>query len=172
MLISSEAALAFHCPRWGELPNIPLYMDQVILVLEESLSLFAEEKERIITPAMINNYVKQKLVPSPVAKRYGREQLASLMMICLLKKVLSMSETTALLAIITAERPLPEAYDMLCAELERDMALAFASPGAPIDLVIRSGAEACPAMGAAIAALTSKLLVQRFINENKNPAKN
>lgn len=86
MRITPEQASAFHCPRWEELPKLLLYMDQVILVLEETLSLFVEEKENVVTSTMINNYVKQKVILPPVQKKYGREQLAQLMVVCLLKR--------------------------------------------------------------------------------------
>lgn len=161
MIITNEAAANFHCPRWNELPGIPLYMDQVILVLENSLSLFTEGKERIITPAMINNYVKQKLVPSPASKRYGRDQVATLMIICLLKRVLSMNEMTELLSLMTKAKPLSDAYDMVCAELERDLLIAFGTGNVPGDIFTRDEVEgACPAADAAMAALTCKLLFE------------
>ena len=78
MRITPEQASAFHCPRWEELPKLLLYMDQVILVLEETLSLFVEEKENVVTSTMINNYVKHKVIPAPVKKKYEKEHLANL----------------------------------------------------------------------------------------------
>ena len=43
-------------PAWEELPAIPLYMDQVILYLGESLKLFQREEEAsLLTSSMINN---------------------------------------------------------------------------------------------------------------------
>ena len=67
---STMEVLNFHCPRWKELPEIDLYMDQVVSILEKYLSVFMEyEGEKIITPTMINNYVKQKVVDPPIKKR-------------------------------------------------------------------------------------------------------
>ena len=50
-----------HLPRWEELPDFDLYMDQVISLIERYLNILDDGKERIITSAMINNYVKLKL---------------------------------------------------------------------------------------------------------------
>ena len=89
----------FRLPVWDELPQIELYMDQVIVLLNEYLSYFVYEgnDEKLITAAMVNNYVKMKLVPAPVRKKYGRVHLAYLIMICTLKQSLRLSMLPALL---------------------------------------------------------------------------
>ena len=76
-------------PRYDQLPNVALYRDQVIEYVAlwmEPLSICVEQP--VITPSMINNYVKVGLVPAPVKKQYGREQIASLIAICIFKQVL------------------------------------------------------------------------------------
>jgi len=56
-----DALLAEKPPAWNQLPDIGLYMDQVTGYLERQLGpLFSSEKERGITPSMINNYAKQR----------------------------------------------------------------------------------------------------------------
>lgn len=55
-------------PAWEELPGIPLYMDQVILYLGESLELFQREGSSLLTSSMINNYVKTGLIPTRTRK--------------------------------------------------------------------------------------------------------
>lgn len=57
-------------PRYNQLPNVTLYRDQVIEYIElwmEPLSICVEQP--VITPSMINNYVKVGLVPAPVKKQ-------------------------------------------------------------------------------------------------------
>ena len=59
----SADILNFHCPRWHEFPDIDLYMDQLVTILEKNLIVFEQIwGEKIITSTMINNYVKQKVV--------------------------------------------------------------------------------------------------------------
>ena len=64
-MMTKEDFLKYRCPRWDEFPAIELYMDQVLSILENSLSGFSHG-ERTITSSMINNYVKQKIVKPPV----------------------------------------------------------------------------------------------------------
>lgn len=82
-----------HLPRYDELPSLELYMDQVIVLLNQYLRhfVFAASEDKLITPSMVNNYVKMKLLPAPVKKKYGRTHLACLIMICTLKQTLSIS---------------------------------------------------------------------------------
>ena len=78
---------------WDRMPEIELYMDQVITYMEKQLSFYRRnEQSKMLTPSMINNYVKDTLLPRPNRKKYSREHLASLMMICLLKPILSIPD--------------------------------------------------------------------------------
>jgi len=84
--------------KWEGLPDIDLYMDQVVTYLRRQLALFQDDSEAsLVTRSIINNYVKDGIVPRPVNKRYAREQLSSLMMACVLKRVLHMQQVKQLL---------------------------------------------------------------------------
>lgn len=74
---------------WERIPDFGLYMDQVITYIDRQYRELYEESERLFTPAMVNNYVKMGLVSRPVGKKYGRDQLAQLLMICVLKQAAS-----------------------------------------------------------------------------------
>ncbi len=76
-------------PLWEELPDIELYMDQVISIITKYFE--NPESDKIITPSMVNNYVKLGTIPAPVKKKYSREHLAYLFMVCTLKQTLDMS---------------------------------------------------------------------------------
>jgi len=83
---------AFDLPDWDELPQLDLYMDQVILLLKRYLApLGRSGEEKAITASIINNYVRMKVMPPPVKKRYSRVHLAYLIIICTLKQSLSIS---------------------------------------------------------------------------------
>lgn len=84
--------------KWESLPDIDLYMDQVVTYLRRQLALFQDDSEAsLVTRSIINNYVKDGIVPRPVNKRYAREQLTALMMACVLKRVLPMQQVKQLL---------------------------------------------------------------------------
>lgn len=82
----------FSLPEWDQLPALELYMDQVILLLRQYLApLHHGQEDKAITASIINNYVRMKIMPPPVKKKYSRVHLASLIMICVLKQSLSIS---------------------------------------------------------------------------------
>ena len=65
-----ERLINFRCPRWNELPDVELYMDQLVGYAERHLEpLNVGQEGRLITSSMINNYVKMKLVPAPIKKK-------------------------------------------------------------------------------------------------------
>ena len=96
---------------WEQLPDLDLYMDQVVRLMEKYLDLVHDTGgEKLLTPGMINNYVKGGALPRPVQKKYGREHLALLQLICLLKPVLPLSEVTKLTQDICADDRIAELY--------------------------------------------------------------
>lgn len=122
-----DEMLAYRCPRYDQLPAITLYNDQVTDALNYYLSPLWPGEDHLITAAMINNYVKQRLIAPPVKKRYDREQLARLYCICLLKHVFTISEIRSLMEIQSRTYPFPVAYDYFCVELEKALQAAFSS---------------------------------------------
>ena len=48
---------------WGDLPDIDLYMDQLISYMPRQLIRF--DDRNALTSAMVNNYIKDGLVPRP-----------------------------------------------------------------------------------------------------------
>ena len=94
-------SLRIALPEWAQLPDIGLYMDQVITLMERTFG--GELSEREITRSMVNNYVKVGLMKRPAGKRYDREHLAQLLMIAVLKQALSLEAIAQLLQLLCAE---------------------------------------------------------------------
>jgi hypothetical protein len=85
-------------PEWDALPDIGLYMDQVINYLERQIgSLFPPNKEGAITSSMINNYVKAHIIPRAQSKKYSQEHIALLLAAFVLKKALTTQDMGVLL---------------------------------------------------------------------------
>lgn len=89
-VVAEKYLKGFSLPSWEDFPNIDLYMDQVVVLLNEYLSIFLSSSDIQITSTMINNYVKLKTIPAPVKKRYSKIHLAYLVMVSTLKQTLSM----------------------------------------------------------------------------------
>ncbi len=115
-----EAALAHRLPRWEELPEIELYMDQVIAVMERYLSIYMPLSDgRIITPSIINNYVKLKVIPAPKAKKYSRTHLAYLIVICILKQTLSIKSISGMINLGLETADIKTLYNTFCDSYEQ-----------------------------------------------------
>ena len=117
--IDFETVMKIHIPRWNELPEIDLYLDQVVNYIEKYLGQYnANKEDKIITKTMINNYVKQGIMPAPTKKKYNREHIAYLIVICVLKQVYSISDIGKLIALTIQYFDLSKAYNRFCANLE------------------------------------------------------
>ena len=83
----------FRLPAWEQIPDLGLYMEQVIALLRQYLDYLPPElkEEEFITAAAINNYVRPQIKPEPVKKRYYRIHIAYLLLICTLKQGLSIA---------------------------------------------------------------------------------
>lgn len=97
---------------WEELPDIPLYMDQVLTLMNRQTIRFDEEDK--LTSAMVNNYIKDGVAPRAEGKRYNAAHLAHLTMIRVLKQVLPVKDV-ALLTGSAAE--VESSYERFCADL-------------------------------------------------------
>ena len=87
----------FAFPEYKELPNIELYMEQVLKYINTTLDCLTLNQEKMLTSFMVNNYVKAKMIDLPVKKRYSKEQIGYLMAICLMKSTFSMADMSLLL---------------------------------------------------------------------------
>lgn len=121
-----------HIPRWNELPNVDLYMDQILTFINSSLSECIkvnrdEEKENnlILTKTMINNYVKNNILEAPIKKKYSKTQCAKLFVICILKQVFSMNEISSLINIALESADIEYAYNSFCSLFEEAVISIF-----------------------------------------------
>ena len=106
-------------PRWRELPDLELYMDQVLALIERYLSGYPGLDEKTLTASMVNNYVKLGVMPAPQKKKYARLHLAHLIMICILKSSLPIAAIQKLLAAQMADGEPETSYDRFCDMFER-----------------------------------------------------
>ena len=109
---AADAALRAQLVPWDQLPDLGLYMDQVITYLERMFApMRPPAAERLITSAMINNYVKAGLVPRPVGKKYERAHLAALVMVTALKPAMRMDAIARLLRAPSAPEDIRARYE-------------------------------------------------------------
>lgn len=103
--------------EWEQLPDFALYMDQVLSYMERQVIRF--DGDDGLTAAMVNNYTKSGLVPRAEGKKYGREHLAYLTAICVLKRVMSTRDMDLLIKEeLQGGRPVQEGYAAFCESLD------------------------------------------------------
>ncbi len=103
----------YHLPEWEAIPNFGLYMDQVIALLQDYLNFIpapSDEKESFVTASTINNYVRLKIMPAPVKRKYLRGHIVYLIMILTLKLSLSISDIQTILPPDLDEAALRQMY--------------------------------------------------------------
>lgn len=159
-------------PDWDRLPQLDLYMDQVILLLTRYLSpLVLCGEEKTITASIINNYVRMKVVPPPVKKRYSRVHLAYLMIICTLKQSLSISSIQRMLPEDHSEASAHVLYEDFVRQYRAAVHFLCSLPLAGRQVSVESGAK-LPLEGeesmittSAILAALSKSLTEFLLQE-------
>ncbi len=160
---------AYRLPEWEDLPQIDLYLDQVIALVNQYLGFFVydPEAEKLLTPSMVNNYVKQRLIPPPVRKKYGKKHIALLLMICTFKQSVSMAAASCILP-PDDEALIREEYERFTASYLRisryvvQQAKASAEP--VFDESVDTGTEVSDlVVGSSIAASFARLLAGKLI---------
>ncbi len=151
----------FHIPRWEEFPNIDLYVDQVITLLNTSLSNYVQKEKdgSILTQTMINNYVKHDIIPATHKKKYNKEHIASLFVICILKQVFSINDIARLIEISIKKTSIDIAYDRFCEELEDTVKAVFEGRAYAFDDDLASDSYA---LQTALRAFASKLYIDKI----------
>lgn len=112
----SEQFKNFCVTEWDALPDIELYMDQVTAYLNKLLKpQLPGEDAALISASMVHNYVKHGHITPPEKKKYKKEQLAALYMLCSVKQALAIPDAAVLLEVLTAAGGQEAAYSRFVA---------------------------------------------------------
>ena len=108
--------------NWEQLPDFPLYMDQVLSYMDRQILRFEEDDG--LTSAMVNNYTKSGLLPRAEGKKYNRTHLAYLTAIFVLKRVMSAKDMEMVLSAQLEQRQnVGEGYDQFRDSLDKALNL-------------------------------------------------
>lgn len=141
---------------WASLPDLALYMDQVIGYMSRQLIRYDEDER--LTSAMVNNYIKDGHLPRAEGKRYSKAHLAYLTELCALKTVL----------------PIREAGFLVNHAAETDVQARYGEFQAALDTALKDTARRLPdrcqesdlpalALDLALRSYANKLACQRII---------
>lgn len=158
-----------HLPRFNELPRVPLYKDQVITYLEEvAKSINVSKDEKILTPTMLNNYVKQKVVSPPKDKKYNEKHLAYLIVVCVLKQVFSLQEICNLINVQIESFPIDTAYDYFCTEVEKAIEAVFVTRDFSYPSSASETSLESEMVRSTVMAVAHKLYIQKQLMDTRN----
>ena len=144
---------------WEDLPDIALYMDQLISYMPRQLIRF--DGGPTLTSAMVNNYIKDGLVPRAEGKRYGPTHLGYLTAVVALKQVLTVKDIGALMGAGRAlEKTPPEQYAYFCGALDH----ALSDTAHSIDPEAGQSDLAKMALDFAVRSYANQLACQRILS--------
>ena len=111
----------FSYPKWEEIPSINLYLDQVLLYVNQICPTASPDKEKGLTASMVNNYVKHGYISKPEKKKYQRKQIARLIAITTLKSVFSIQEIAQTLNTLHTDTNSEELYNAFVDYMNEDI---------------------------------------------------
>ncbi len=149
---TAEELSSFSLPNYEALPEIELYMDQLTGYLNKLLCKICKSEDGApLTPNRINNYVKDGRIERPVQKKYGKDQIAMLYMLCCTKQNLALPEASALLSMLGDDgvEPLYESFRALQEDIVKNCSCELKDTAKDeealrtkaLELVLRSTAE-------------------------------
>lgn len=152
-------------PKYRDLPVIPLYLDQVLEYVNATLKPVFGEDDTFITSAMINNYVKQKLMPAPVKKRYDRDHIAYIITITVLKQVVSIPDVVSGILTVRKHYGKEDAFNIFATAIENGFKVVIDQTYGSIDLKDVEFNDILIPIKAASLAFAAKLIAERALED-------
>ena len=109
-------------PYWSDLPDLELYLDQVLLLVNQTAQPFPQATDKGLTASMVNNYVKHGYIEKPFKKKYQKQQLARLIAITFLKNTFSIQEISRVLDYLRSQGDSETLYNYFVAAMREEQA--------------------------------------------------
>ena len=104
-------------PRYKDLPDFGIYSEQLVEIVNKALEAMFD-KDNKLTKSMVNNYVKHKIMPSPIKKRYFRNHIVYCIVITVFKNNLSIAEIDGGILHELKKSSIEESYNYFCDKIE------------------------------------------------------
>ena len=120
----SRSMCGFRLPRYNELPDVGLYLEQTTKYVNQCIHPLGFED---VTSSMIRNYVKLGYITKPVKKQYSANQICHLIALVLLKQVTQLENVNNLFRLQQDYEGYTDevAYNYFCEELENILYYRF-----------------------------------------------
>ena len=162
----------YKMPRYNELISSPVTMRQLISIIDNYLDIFRDpfEEEKLMTPFMVNSYVRKKVIEPPEGKNYNKNHLMYLLVIGILKQVLSISDLGKILEMAINQYPREVAYEYFCNEVEEALKVTFATRSSEFKNTPKIITPLNESVHSAVIAFANKIYVKQYLYfiEQKN----
>ena len=118
----SNSVQNFHLPKFNEIPDVGLFLEQVTKYVSDYLSPLTKNP---ITSSMISNYVKKEIIPRPVKRLYFREHIVYIIFIAIAKNVLPLEHLQTIIEMQKKTYDIEIAYEYFCMEFENVLLYVF-----------------------------------------------
>lgn len=153
-----QKVIHYHCPRYSELPDMALYLEQLLSFAHKATSAVIPESP---TGPMVNNYVKQSALPAAQRKKYSKEHLCYLIVITLLKDVFTLPQLAKFFDIQRKTYPLETAYNFFCQEYENALKESFLFTGNPLPCIETKRTDQTILIRAIVLAAANRVFVEK-----------
>lgn len=151
----------FHLPRYHEIPDVGLFLEQTVRLINQYLAPLGDIE---LTPSMVSNYVKNKLIAPPQKKQYSRDQIGYLIFISVAKTIMSLDDIKALVH-LQMEKFNPQiAYDYFCDEFENILQYVFCNTDT-LKNISATNAQVRILLRNVIIAISHKIYLDKFLQE-------
>ena len=120
---------------------------------------------------MISNYVKQKIIPPPVKKKYDRDHIVYLIVIGIFKQILNISDIGILIKRQRRLYPVDVAYNFFCTELENALKATFCTRDFSMPTSAQKVTKLSELVRSALLAFANKVYIKKNIYSNKHDDK-
>lgn len=155
-------------PRYKDLPDFGIYSEQLVEIVNKALEAMFD-KDNKLTKSMVNNYVKHKIMPSPIKKRYFRNHIVYCIVITVFKNNLSMTEIDGGILHELKKSSVEESYNYFCDKIESVMRLIIdildkqESPETKMTATIDVDLDKRNGLTLAIVSVCTKVITQKLL---------
>ena len=151
-----EGLAEFRLPRYKEITDVGLYLEQTVKLVNTALSPLGEPS---LTTSMVSNYVKQKLLANPVKKQYYVDHIVTVFIIAVLKMAVALDDIRPALEELQGRGDMRAVYDAFCSEFEGWLAAVFFGAAEP--------AGESELLSVMLPAVTRKIYLDRYLTAYK-----
>ncbi len=160
-LKSKEDIKGFHLPRYHQIPDVGLFLEQTVRLINQYLAPLGGIE---LTPSMVSNYVKNRIISPPEKKQYHRDHIGYLIFIAIAKTIMPLEDIKALLT-MQQETFNPEiAYNYFCDEFENMLQYIFCNTDS-IKTIGTTNTKVRILLRNIIIAVSHKIYLDKFLEE-------